>query len=90
MYVVYNGQILADPDAYGYDVLYVKADVLFCVSAIFYLLGSMRDCGFFTWLPLAGCRSLAQLDEDDEDDTTVSATSGASNSPTKGYGATMA
>ena len=41
------------------NLLYVKADVVFCVSACFYLLGSMRDCGFFAFLPLAGCVSLA-------------------------------
>ncbi len=28
LYVTYNGQILANPDAYGFDTLYIKADVV--------------------------------------------------------------
>jgi hypothetical protein len=68
--MVYNGQILSDPDGYGSNLLYVKADVLFCISAGFYLLGSMRDAGFFFWLPLKGCKSLRQYEVEDGDSTT--------------------
>ena len=45
--------------------LYVKADVLFCASAFLYLFGSLRDVGFFFWVPLVGCKSLAVLEEED-------------------------
>lgn len=30
---------------------------VFCVSAIFYFLGSLRDCGCFSRIPLPGCLS---------------------------------
>lgn len=57
MYVVYNAQILEDRPSYATNKLYIKADVVFCVSAIFYFFGSLRDCGFLSIIPLPGCLS---------------------------------
>ena len=79
MYVVYNGQIIHSPFTYGVNQLYIKADVVYFVSAVFYLFGSMRDCGFFARLPLAGCRSLAQLDAAGAEEALESPTSDAGN-----------
>jgi len=56
MYVVYNAQIIADPTTYGDNFLYKKADAVYFVGAVLYLVAALRDCGVFFFLPFVpGC-----------------------------------
>ena len=36
------------------NYLYTYGDIVYFLSAVFYVLGAMRDCGWFFWMPLAG------------------------------------
>jgi hypothetical protein len=55
IYVVYNATVLHYPPDYEDDFLYVKADVVFFVGSVLYMLGALRDLDFFFWLPWPGC-----------------------------------
>lgn len=54
IYVQYNAHILHEPTAYGSDLLYERGDLLFAIGAFFYLFSSLRDDGWFFWMPTAG------------------------------------
>ena len=54
IYFVYNIQINLYPDQYGTNLNYVYADILGFIGACYYLFGSLRDEGWFWFLPLAG------------------------------------
>ena len=72
MYVVYNVHMVLNPEAFEYDNLWKVADTIFFVSAVFYLVGAMRDTGVMFWIPLDGCRSYGvSCDEEDDADGCV-------------------
>jgi len=50
MYIAYNLQVTNDLNSYETNKLYTKADVIYFVGAVLYLVGSMRDCDFFFFL----------------------------------------
>jgi len=54
IYVVYNAQVQLDPSLYGSYYLYVDADYLYLANALVYLLASLRDVGWFWFMPIAG------------------------------------
>jgi len=54
MYVIYNAQIISDRSTYGSNTLYVAADWIFVANSWFYLACSLRDAGWFYFLPTAG------------------------------------
>jgi hypothetical protein len=58
IYIVYNARVMANPNDYGTDYLYVKADVIYVVNAGLYVIGAMRDAGFWWWVPMPGCKPL--------------------------------
>ena len=76
IYLVYNAQILHDPSSYGSNTLYELGDLLYAIGSLFYLFASLRDDGWFFFMPTAGklpgrwgeTRSIlvAPSDEDDE------------------------
>ncbi len=47
IYVIYNIQVSGNYDAYSYNYLYFKGDIIYLVNAIFYLLAALRDYGWF-------------------------------------------
>jgi hypothetical protein len=54
MYFIYYIQVNVQPEQYASNMLYAYADVLYLVSAIYYVLTSLRDDHWFWFLPLAG------------------------------------
>ena len=54
IYLVYNIQINIHPEQYGTNYLYVNADILYFVSACFYIFAALRDDHWFWFLPMAG------------------------------------
>lgn len=54
VYLWYNLQILQHPESYGTCQLYFWADILYAANGWFYLLASLRDDGWFWFMPLAG------------------------------------
>ena len=54
IYVIYNVQIYLDPTTFGANFLYVQGDILYFVGSLFYLAASLRDNGFFFFMPTAG------------------------------------
>jgi len=53
-YVVYNCQIINDRSLYGTNDLYVTADWIFFVNSLMYFICSLRDAGWFYFMPIAG------------------------------------
>lgn len=47
IYFAYNIQLIRDPDGYGTNLLYEKADLLYFVGALTYVLAAARDDGFY-------------------------------------------
>ena len=47
MYLVYNLQLIINPDGYGTNLLYEKADLLYFIGALMYVLAAARDDGFY-------------------------------------------
>jgi len=54
IYIAYNVQLQLDPSQYGADLLYVVADKMYMANALLYLMGSLRDIGWFWFMPTAG------------------------------------
>jgi len=54
IYVVYNVQLQLNPYVYGDNFLFVYADKLYMANALMYFLCSMRDVGWFWFMPTAG------------------------------------
>jgi len=54
IYIAYNVQLQLDPSQYGADYLYVVADKIYMANAILYFLASLRDVGWFWFMPTAG------------------------------------
>jgi hypothetical protein len=53
-YVAYAARVAADPALVATDTLYVLGDIVFAACATFYVLSSLRDDGFFRFMPTAG------------------------------------
>ena len=53
-YFAYNCIILAHPEQYATNDLYVKADIAYWIGAWTYLAAALRDDGWFFWLPTGG------------------------------------
>jgi len=47
-------QILRDPLTYGSNTLYITGDILYAVGAYAYVLASLRDDGWFWFMPGGG------------------------------------
>jgi len=54
IYIVYNVQLQIDPSNYGADFLYVIADKIYMANAVCYFLASLRDVGWFWFMPTSG------------------------------------
>ena len=55
-YIAYNHQVTNDLESYGTNKLYYSADAIYFVGAVLYLVGCMRDNGFFFFLSaVPGC-----------------------------------
>jgi len=54
MYIVYNVQLQLHPHRYGGYFLYVIADKIYMANSLLYFLCSLRDVGWFWFLPTAG------------------------------------
>ena len=54
IYLVYNVAVLQDPAQYYTNFLYADGNILFAVGSIVYVLSSLRDDGWFDFLPTGG------------------------------------
>jgi len=54
IYIVYNVQMQLDPSQYGVNFLYVIADKIYMFNAIAYFIASLRDVGWFWFMPTSG------------------------------------
>jgi len=54
IYVVYNVQTQLNPASYGYNFLYVTADKIYMANATCYFVASLRDAGWFWFMPTSG------------------------------------
>jgi hypothetical protein len=54
IYLVYNVAVLKDPAQYYTNYLYTDGNILFAVGSIVYVLSSLRDDGWFDFLPTGG------------------------------------
>lgn len=54
MYIVYNVQLQLHPHRYGGNFLYVIADKIYMGNSVLYFICSLRDVGWFWFLPTAG------------------------------------
>jgi len=54
MYIIYNSEIINNRTTYGSNTLYATADWVFLVNSFCYLACSLRDAGWFYFLPTAG------------------------------------
>eukprot|EP01036_Dinobryon_divergens_P030957 gene30957-40284_t len=54
MYLVYEVQVYMSADSYETNYLYSRADSLYVVNSIFYFLCSLRDLGWFWFMPSFG------------------------------------
>ncbi|CAF0844510.1 unnamed protein product [Adineta steineri] len=59
IYLVYNIQINISPEQYGSNYLYTYADILYFISACFYIFAALRDDHWFWFLPMAGQYGIA-------------------------------
>lgn len=65
VYVIYNVQILmGEPMDYATNILFKRADDIYLINSVFYVLATLREIGWFFWLPESGVwsDSEAQLD----------------------------
>ena len=46
--------MLLNPGSYGSNQLYIIGDASYFAGSIFYLLGGLRDAGWWWWMPLGG------------------------------------
>ena len=59
IYLVYNIQINVYPEEYGSNYLYVDGDILYLVSACFYIFATLRYDLWFWFLPMSGQYGIA-------------------------------
>jgi len=54
VYITYYIEITLHPEEYATNFLYENGDIVYFVGSVYYLLASMRDDGWFWFMPLAG------------------------------------
>lgn len=54
VYIVYNIQINMDPTLYGSYYLYTNGDIVYFVGSCYYIFATMRDDGWFWFMPTGG------------------------------------
>ena len=54
LYLIYNCQINTDEGIEKTNNLYVLGDVVYLLNAVLYVLASLRDCGWFWFMPSWG------------------------------------
>lgn len=54
IYLAYEIQVYVDKASFTTNYLYVSADILYMVNAIFYMLGYLRDLGWLWFMPAWG------------------------------------
>lgn len=54
IYLAYSTNVYMDPSTYDSDTLYIVADIMYFVGAIFYLLAVLRDKGSLWCFPVGG------------------------------------
>ena len=54
LYLVYEVQVYVSTDSYDTNYLYARTDSLYVVNSIFYLFASLRDLGWFWFMPSFG------------------------------------
>lgn len=59
IYIIYNIQINVSPEYYETNMLYKFGDIVEFVSACFCIFSSLRDDGWFWFLPVAGQYGIA-------------------------------
>jgi len=54
LYIIYNVQLQLHPHIYGANFLYVIADKIYMGNSLLYFICSLRDVGWFWFMPTAG------------------------------------